>query len=68
MAVEVRSDGQRLEVSLPTEFFEICGLQGTGYDDYSPAADGQRFLVKAPVEPDRERQFHVVTNWPSLLE
>ena len=30
--------------------------------------DGQRFLVKVPVEDDSGRRIHVVTNWPSLLE
>jgi Tol biopolymer transport system component len=68
MAVEVTSAGDRLDVSLPTELFEIRGLQGTGYDDYAPSADGQRFLVKRPVEEDRKPQLHIVTNWTSLLE
>jgi Tol biopolymer transport system component len=68
MAVEAQAAGDRIEVSLPVELFEIRGLQGTGYDDYAPSADGQRFLVKLPIEEDRKRQLHVVTNWPSLLE
>jgi hypothetical protein len=55
-------------VSLPTELFEIQGLQGTGFDDYSPSADGQRFLVKQPVEEGRAPRLQIVTNWTSLLE
>ena len=68
MAVEVRTPGDRLDVSLPTELFEIQGLQGTGYDDYSASADGQRFLIKQPVEEGREPRLQIVTNWTSLLE
>jgi Tol biopolymer transport system component len=68
MAVAVRAGGERLEVSLPTRLFEIRGLQGTGYDDYAPSADGQRFLVKLPVEEDRKPQLHIVTHWTSLIE
>jgi eukaryotic-like serine/threonine-protein kinase len=68
MAVAVRASGERLEVGLPAKLFEIHGLKGTGYDDYAPSADGQRFLVKLPVEQDRRVQLHVVTNWTSLIE
>jgi hypothetical protein len=69
-AVEIRGAGDRLEVGLPVELFEISGLQGTGFDDYAVAADGQRFLVKraVDVEEDAEPQLHIVTNWASLLE
>jgi Tol biopolymer transport system component len=67
-AVEVRGDGDRLDVSLPTELFDIQGLQGTGLDDYAPAADGQRFLVKQPVEEGRGSRLQIVTNWTSLLD
>jgi eukaryotic-like serine/threonine-protein kinase len=66
-AVDVRATGDRLDVSLPTELFEIGGFQGAGYDDYAPSGDGQRFLVKVPVEEERLPVLHVVTNWTSLL-
>jgi Tol biopolymer transport system component len=68
MAVEVHPAGERLDVSLPTELFEIHGLEGTGYDDYAVTADGKRFLVKLPVEEARKPQLQIVTNWTSLLE
>jgi Tol biopolymer transport system component len=68
VAVEVRAAGDRLEVSLPRDLFAIHGLQGTGLDDYAPSADGQRFLVKQPVEEERKPQLHVVTGWTALLE
>jgi Tol biopolymer transport system component len=67
LAVEVRAAGERLDVSLPTELFEIQGLQGSGFDDYAPSGDGQRFLVKVPLEQDRKPLLHVVTNWVSLV-
>ena len=67
MAVQVRADGERLEVSLPAELFAIRGLQGPDYDDYAPSPDGQRFLVKQPVAVDRKPQLQIVTNWTSLL-
>ena len=60
--------GDRLAVSLPTELFEIHGLEGTGYDDYAVTADGKRFLVKVPIEEARKPQLQIVTNWTSLLE
>jgi Tol biopolymer transport system component len=68
MASEIRRTGDRLEVDLPVELFEIRGLQGTGYDDYAVSADGQRFLVKQAVGADVKPQLHIVTNWTSLLE
>jgi eukaryotic-like serine/threonine-protein kinase len=67
LAVQVRAAGERLDVSLPAELFEIRGLQGSGYDDYAPSSDGQRFLVKVPVEQDLKPVLNVVTNWTSLL-
>jgi hypothetical protein len=56
-----------VDVSLPTELFEIRGLEGTGLDDYAPSADGQRFLVKTPVQQELKPQLQIVTNWTSLL-
>jgi serine/threonine protein kinase len=67
-AVELKTAGDRLEVGLPVSLFELQGLQGTGYDDYAVSQDGQRFLVKLPVEEAVEPQLHIVTNWTSLLE
>jgi hypothetical protein len=68
MAVAVRAAGERLEVSLPTRLFPVGGLQGTGYDDYAPSADGQRFLVKLGVQAERRTQLHLVVDWASLLQ
>jgi len=46
----------------------VAGFSGPNYDDYAPSADGQRFLVKLPVDEAQPRRMHVITNWPSLLE
>jgi hypothetical protein len=67
MAAAVRTAGERLEVSLPTRLFEIRGLQGAGYDDYAPSVDGQRFLVKQPVQESSKPQLQIITNWTSLV-
>jgi eukaryotic-like serine/threonine-protein kinase len=66
--VQVRTTGERLDVSLPTDLFEIHGFEGAQLDDYAPSVDGQRFLVKVPVEQERKPQLTVVTNWTSLLK
>ena len=68
MSVAFRGQGDRAEVDLPTKLFGIGGFQGPDYDDYAPSADGQRFLVKLPVDKRQRVRMHVVTSWPSLLE
>ena len=68
MAVEVRQAAGRLEVDLPSELFDAGERSRASQDQYAVSADGQRFLVKLPVEGDRKLQMHVVVNWESLLE
>jgi hypothetical protein len=68
MAVDVREEADGLEVGLPSELFEIPIVQRPQLDDYAVGADGQRFLVKVPVEGESAERIHVVLNWPSLLE
>ncbi|MCG6927029.1 MAG: serine/threonine-protein kinase [Acidobacteria bacterium] len=68
MSVDFRAVTDSPQVGLPVELFEIAAFSGPNYDDYAPGADGQRFLVKRPVDEARPRRMHVVTNWPSLLE
>jgi hypothetical protein len=36
--------------------------------DYVPAADGQRFLMKLPVENASSPSITVVLNWPALIK
>ena len=68
MSVAFRAVGDRAEVDLPTKLFELGGFLGPEYDDYAPSSDGQRFLVKVPVEESEAVQIHIVTNWQSLLD
>jgi len=67
MAVEVREGPSGLEVGLPTALFS-AGRFLANEDHYAVSGDGQRFLVKAPLQQGSARSIHVVTNWPSLLE
>jgi Tol biopolymer transport system component len=67
MAVDVREGTAGLEVSLPTALFEVAESEPY-LDTYAVSADGQRFLVKAPVGGASPERIHVVTNWTSLLE
>ena len=66
MAVEVRDEGARLDVGLPTELFEIPVYRRPQVNDYAVSPDGQRFLVKSQVETGAK--VHVLVNWTSLLE
>ena len=71
MAVDVRGGASRLEVGLPTTLVASRDLQavveGPDYTDYGVTADGQRFLVKRPVEEGQRPRIHVLLDWPSLL-
>ena len=62
MALAVRVAVDRPEVSLPVELFEVQGMRPSGeFDDYAASRDGQRFLVKVPVERASTLKLHVVT-------
>jgi Tol biopolymer transport system component len=67
MAVEVRVQGESLAVSTSTRLFGLRGRYEQGTDDFAPSGDGQRFLVKVPVQESVRPQLHVVTSWTSLL-
>jgi Tol biopolymer transport system component len=67
MAVDVRPGAASIEVGLPRPLFDVGQYQPDLFD-YAPSADGQRFLVKVPVDDSPARQIHVVVNWPSLLQ
>ncbi len=61
MAVQILP-GNELAVSLPKPLFMIGDLE-PDYDDYAPAADGQRFLVKLPIEPVETVPIHLILHW-----
>ena len=67
MVVDVREGATGPDVSLPTALFHL-GAFAADYDMYAVSADGQRFLVKVPVQDETPPRIHVVTNWTSLLE
>ncbi len=71
MAVEVRSGATGLELGMPQTLVVAktfaAVLEGSDYTDYGVTPDGQRFLVKRPVEGSERPRIHVLLDWPSLL-
>jgi serine/threonine protein kinase len=61
MAAEV-TPGARMEAGVPVALFRAQGVA-----NYDVAADGSRFLVGTPTDPDRESQLHVIVNWTAAL-
>jgi Tol biopolymer transport system component len=72
MAVDVRGGENGADVGLPTTLVPARDLravtQGPDYDDYAVTSDGQRFLIKRPVDGDSRQRIHVLLDWPSVLE
>jgi dipeptidyl aminopeptidase/acylaminoacyl peptidase len=68
MAVALQETGDRLEVSLPEELLRLGVSVGPMLDDYAVTADGERFLVKKPLEQAQLPRVHVLLNWPTILE
>ncbi|HVS65560.1 MAG TPA: protein kinase [Thermoanaerobaculia bacterium] len=67
MVVDVREAASRLEVGPPQVLVPVDAL-GAAWGFDAVTADGQRFLVRMPVDEDLEQRIHVVTNWSSRLE
>jgi len=61
MAAQV-TPGARMEAGAPVALFRAQGVA-----NYDVAADGSRFLVGTPTDPDRESQIHVIVNWTAAL-
>jgi hypothetical protein len=67
MAAELRLVQGRVEPSPPHKLFALAPAEaGAGSSPYDAAPDGQRFLVRTPVNTDRP--LTVVVNWPTLLQ
>ena len=71
MAVPVKGE-PTLEVGTPTVLFEVRFIpQGSAvpyaYHQYDVTADGQRFLLNAPLE-NPTVPITVVLNWPAGLK
>jgi serine/threonine protein kinase/Tol biopolymer transport system component len=67
MAVRFDATEESAEVSLPEELFELQVSTSPVVDDYAPAGDGERFLVKVPLVEKKVR-LHVLTGWSGLVE
>ena len=67
MQVAVRA-GARVDPAAPMPLFKtaIPTMLNPYRMDYVPAADGQRFLMKVPVN-EPPPAITVVSNWPALL-
>jgi len=71
MAVDVRNGATGPQFGMPrmlasaTAFGAV--VEGLDFTDYAVAADGQRFLVKRPVEGSESPRIHVLLDWPSIL-
>ena len=66
MAVSVRT-GQTFDSDSPEALFETILPFEAQRQSYSVSADGQRFLLNAPVEADSS-PFTIVLNWTGLLK
>ena len=67
MAAELKLGQGRVEASPPHELFPLAPAEAqAGSSPYDAAPDGQRFLVRTPV--DAVRPLTVVVNWPALLK
>jgi eukaryotic-like serine/threonine-protein kinase len=71
MGVTVGSGTTALTLGMPQALVPAATfgavLQGPEYSDYAVSADGQRFLVKRPVDGSEKPQIHVLLDWPSLV-
>jgi hypothetical protein len=67
MAAELRIEEGRVEASPPHELFALSPAEtGAGSSPFQVASDGQRFVVRTPV--DSVRPLTVVVNWTGLLK
>jgi hypothetical protein len=62
MAVKIQ-EGNELAVGLPEPLFQVAVEYQPVLGDYAPSWDGQRFLVKLPVDPVTNAPIYVIVNW-----
>jgi hypothetical protein len=67
MAVSLKLGTDFVEASAPRELFPLPGVEN-GYSPYEPAADGQRFLVRATPPQQTAEPLTVIVNWPALMK
>jgi len=71
MAVEVDADSSQLQAGIPKPLFQpqLRFIPGVFLRNrYVVSADGQRFLMLAPVGETSSNPLTVVVNWPALLK
>ncbi len=68
MAVEVKTDSPVFEAGIPKPLFEVRLPPAVRRNHYVVAANGQRFLVVAPVEQAASSPITVVVNWPAAAK
>ena len=67
IAVSVKLEGF-VEIGASTPLFQTEVSNFTNTNRYDVTADGQRFLINAPVQSSREAPFNVILNWTSTLK
>ena len=66
MAVDIKTEG-KFESGNPRELFQ--GGMKTGFaHSYAASADGQRFLMSAPIDAPARAPMTIVLNWISGLK
>jgi Tol biopolymer transport system component len=66
MAVEIRGAGD-FQAGIPQTLFFVRVRPGNPRNKYAPSADGQRFLIAAPLGRDAMSPTTIVLNWPAGL-
>ncbi len=64
MAVEIRTAGSDVQAGIPKALFSISLRGGNARNKYAASADGQRFLIDAPLGRESLSPTTVVLNWP----
>lgn len=65
MAVDLKTDG-KFESGIPRELFQGSMKTGFAYS-YATTADGQRFLMSAPIDAPARAPMTIVTHWTNVL-
>jgi len=62
-------DGDPSKAGSPLRLFSLRMEPSAAFDQFTPTADGQRFLVRRPLRPGGadSAPVHVIVNWPQTL-
>jgi Tol biopolymer transport system component len=67
MAVEIKTAGNDVQAGVPQALFAIRIRPGNPRNKYAPSADGQRFMIAAPLGRDAMSPTTIVLSWPAGL-